>query len=235
MHTHEAHAQEAPERLRWAVITVSDSRRTENDDSGHLLVERLTHAKHEVLEQLIIPDDIAEIRGTITMVARDPEIDAIITNGGTGPSARDVTIEATAPLIGKVLPGFGELFRQFSYEQIGASAYLSRAQAATLPAPDAVKILFQLPGSPEACELGVTDLIIPVAGHFFHQANRGLDVAARFRERGAEKEDDEGDDDSDDDTSDDDTSDDDTSDDDTSDETSDDTDDEEDDEEDEKA
>lgn len=177
------HHEAAPTHLQWAVVTISDSRTRDTDESGELLVNRLDHAGHEVLEQLIVPDDIAEIRGTINMLARDPEIDGIITNGGTGPSARDVTLEATAALVGKVLPGFGELFRRFSFEEIGASAYLSRALAATLPAPDAVKLLYHLPGAPGACELAVTDLILPEAGHFFHQANRGLDLEARFAKR----------------------------------------------------
>lgn len=197
MHPHHAHHDQAPSLLHWAVVTISDSRTPEDDDSGDLLVTRLSTAKHEVLEQLIVPDDIAEIRGTVHMLARDPEIDAIITNGGTGPSARDVTIEALAPLVGKVLPGFGELFRHFSYERIGASAFLSRAQAATLPAPDAVKLLFQLPGSPDGCELAVTDLILPEAGHFFHQANRGLDLQARFAKRRGEGPPGDGDDEDD--------------------------------------
>lgn len=187
MQPHEAHTHHAPEHLRWAVVTISDSRTAQNDDSGDLLVDRLRAAGHTVLEQLIIPDDIAEIRGTINMLARDPELDAIITNGGTGPSARDVSIEAVAPLVGKVLPGFGELFRHFSYEQVGAAAYLSRSQAATIPAPDANKLLYQLPGSPDACELAITDLILPVAGHFFSQANRGIDLAERFQARNAHK------------------------------------------------
>lgn len=178
-HEHRRHAAEA---LRWAIITISDTRDVADDESGHLLVQALQHAGHEVLEHLILPDDMDEIRGTVSMLVRDPELDGIITTGGTGASVRDVTIEAVSPLVGKVLPGFGELFRQLSFEEIGAAAYLSRAQAATLPAPDAVKVLYQLPGSPAACELAVTDLIIPEAGHLFAQANHGLDLAERFKE-----------------------------------------------------
>lgn len=176
------HHQAAPTALRWAVITISDTRHVEDDESGHLILQALHNAGHEVLEHLVLPDDMDEIRGTVSMLARDPEIDGVITTGGTGVSVRDVSIEAVAPLVGKRLPGFGELFRQLSYEQIGPSAYLSRAQAATVPAPDAVKVLYQLPGSPAACELAVSDLIIPEAGHLFAQANHGLDFAERFKE-----------------------------------------------------
>lgn len=174
------HKHLAPERLRWAVVTVSDSRTEADDDSGRLLVERLEGMGHDVLEHLVVPDDMEEIRGTVEMLSRDPEVDGIITNGGTGASARDVTIEALDALVGKVLPGFGELFRMLSYESIGTAAYLGRARAATLPAPDAVKILYQLPGSPDACELAITELILPEAGHFFSQANRGTDLSERW-------------------------------------------------------
>lgn len=176
------HHAAAPPHLRWAVITISDSRDRDDDDSGHLVIERLQHSGHKVLEHLVIPDDVDEIRGTISMFVRDPELDAIITTGGTGIGPRDVSIEAASPLLGKALPGFGELLRHLSFERVGAAAYASRAQAGTLPAPDATKLLFQLPGSPDACELAITDLILPEAGHLFAQANRGMDFDERFAE-----------------------------------------------------
>ncbi len=179
-HPHEEHHEAAPRRLRWAVVTVSDTRTDETDASGPVLIDALLAAGHEVLERLILPDDMEEIRGSLDMLLRDPELDAIITTGGTGLSPRDVTIEAVTPLLGKTLPGFGELFRALSYESIGTASVLSRATAGTAAAPDANKLLYVLPGSPDACELAVTDLILPEAGHAFAQANRGMDLEGRF-------------------------------------------------------
>lgn len=179
MNPHEHHRQEAPSTLRFAVVTVSDSRTRDTDESGALITDRLRNGGHEVLEHIVLPDEIDEIRGTVNMLARDPEIDVIVTNGGTGVSTRDVSIEAVTPLFGKRLPGFGELLRMLSYETIGAAAFLSRAQAGTIPAPDAVKIVFQLPGSPNACDLAVSDMILPEVTHLFSQANRGMDLAGR--------------------------------------------------------
>ncbi len=143
--------------LNVAVITVSDTRTAENDTSGDLIAERLKTAGHNVAERLIMKDDLNSLHGKFQEWIKDPAVQVIISTGGTGLTKRDITPEAVGPLITKPIPGFGELFRMLSYEEIGTSTIESRAVAGV--AGDT--LIFMLPGSTGACRLGMDKIILP--------------------------------------------------------------------------
>ena len=138
-----------------AVLTVSDSRDEQSDKSGRLLVERLTGAGHRLAEKLIVPDDIYQIRAAVSRWIADPEVNAVITTGGTGVTGRDGTPEAVRPLLDKVLDGFGEMFRSISYADIKTSTLQSRALGGVANAT----YVFCVPGSSGACATAWDDLI----------------------------------------------------------------------------
>ncbi|MGH7986003.1 MAG: MogA/MoaB family molybdenum cofactor biosynthesis protein [Candidatus Binataceae bacterium] len=148
-----------PACLEFAVITASDSRDVQTDESGGLICKRLAAAGHRVAHYEIVPDDPRII--TATVQNRLTDSDGVIISGGTGIAIRDLTIEAVRPLLDKELDGFGELFRMLSYNEIGAAAFLSRALAGISQS----KIVVALPGSPEACRLAMDKLLIPELGH----------------------------------------------------------------------
>jgi molybdenum cofactor biosynthesis protein B len=130
-----------------AVLTVSDTRSEADDRSGAALVERIEADGHRVAARAIVRDDVDEIRGRARGWIDDPEIDVVISTGGTGVTGRDVTPEAFQALFEKEIPGFGELFRWLSYEKVGTSTIQSRATAGVARGT----YLFVLPGSPSAC------------------------------------------------------------------------------------
>ena len=134
--------------LRIAVLTVSDTRMYEDDRSGATLAERIVNSGHEVADRAIVPDDVAAIRGRVEAWLADPEIDVVITTGGTGFTGRDVTPEAVEPLFEKKMDGFATLFLLVSFEKIGTSAIQTRATAGVAGAT----YIFCLPGSPGACK-----------------------------------------------------------------------------------
>lgn len=133
--------------LSIAVLTVSDTRTPEDDRSGDTLAERLTEAGHRLAARTIVPDEIPAIRMTIEAWTRDPDIDVILTTGGTGFTGRDVTPEAIEPLFDKRMDGFSAIFHRISFEKIGTSTLQSRATAGVARAT----YVFVLPGSPGAC------------------------------------------------------------------------------------
>jgi len=136
-------------------MVVSDSRTEETDTSGKALVDRLTDAGHHCSEKAIIIDDIYQIRAKLSEWIADPEINAIITTGGTGVTGRDGTPEAVKPLLDKELSGFGEVFRTLSYDEIGTSTMQSRAIAGVANA----HYVFCVPGSSGACKTAWDKLI----------------------------------------------------------------------------
>jgi len=140
--------------LRIAVLTVSDTR-TEDDRSGALLVERLTCAGHELADKAIVPDDVEAIRARVQSWADDPQIDVILTTGGTGFAPRDVTPEAIRPLCHREMDGFAVLFHQASRGTVGLSTLQSRAFAGQI----GDTFIFCLPGSTGACRDG-WDLVL---------------------------------------------------------------------------
>lgn len=143
--------------LNVGVLTVSDTRTRENDTSGDVIEEKLKTAGHRVVKRSICRDDIDALRALFQEWIGDHGVDAIIATGGTGLTRRDITPEAVRPFITKPIPGFGELFRMLSYEEIGTSTIQSRADAGI--AGDT--LVFLLPGSTGACRLGMEKIILP--------------------------------------------------------------------------
>lgn len=141
--------------LNIAVLTVSDSRSEEDDKSGRLLVERLTKVGHRCHEKRIVRDDVYQIRAVVSAWIADPQVQAVITTGGTGVTGRDGTPEAVQPLLDKNLDGFGETFRAISYQQIRTSTIQSRAIAGVANGT----YLFCVPGSSGACATAWDELI----------------------------------------------------------------------------
>ena len=141
--------------LNIAVLTVSDTRGEAEDVSGKLLVEKLKAAGHNACEKAIVKDDIFAIRAIVSRWIADPEVDVVLSTGGTGVTGRDGTPEAVEPLLSKVIDGFGELFRQLSYQEIETSSLQSRALAGVANAT----YVFVLPGSSGACRLAWDKLI----------------------------------------------------------------------------
>ncbi len=151
-----------------AVITISDSRSEENDETGRRAMDILTHAGHRIEEYRIIPNKAAEIRGLIKDLLGRRDVRLIITSGGTGLGRRDLTVQSVKGLIEKQISGFGELFRYLSYLEIGPASMLSRAVGGV----SGRKILFCLPGSRNAMELAMTKLIIPQLAHIAWELDR---------------------------------------------------------------
>ena len=136
--------------LRISVLVVSDTRTEETDTSGKILTERLAKAGHSLVEKCIVPDDIYQIRAVLSRWIVDPAVDIILTTGGTGLTGRDGTPEAVIPLFDKVIEGFGEMFRQISYDEISTSTIQSRVTAGVANGT----YIFCLPGSSGACRTG---------------------------------------------------------------------------------
>jgi molybdenum cofactor biosynthesis protein B len=177
--TTKKHKEEAPSQVRVAVITISDSKfeylwtkdeslEETEDISGKLIVEALKKAGHEVVFYTIIPDHSGLIAEMVDYIIERYSPEAIITTGGTGIGPRDVTIEALESLYEKSLPGYGELFRQRSFEEIGSAAMLTRASCGVI----AGTVVFSLPGSPNAVKLGV-ELILSELTHLVKHARGG--------------------------------------------------------------
>jgi len=156
VHEHEKHART---NLKIGVITVSDTRSPETDESGNLIRTLLEAAGHRVDYYEILPDDGEKI--SAALVNNLENLDAIIVNGGTGITARDGTTEVVKSVLDKELEGFGELFRMLSFQEIGPAAMLSRAVAGVRHG----KFIAALPGSPDACRLALEKLLIPQLGH----------------------------------------------------------------------
>jgi molybdenum cofactor biosynthesis protein B len=136
--------------LNIAVLTISDTRTESSDTSGDLLANSAIAANHILVDRSIIKDDVYQIRATISAWVADPKIQVIICTGGTGFSGRDSTPEAVTPLFDKTIDGFGELFRQISYDEIGNSTIQSRCIGGLANNT----LIFCLPGSNNACKTG---------------------------------------------------------------------------------
>ena len=164
----EEHRAEAPTTVRVAVLTISDTRTREDDRSGQMIRTNLDWRGHEVADYIIVKDDAAQITATIGGWLGRDDIDAIITNGGTGIAGRDTTYEAISALLERRLDGFGELFRMLSWSEIGAAAMLSRAVAGVASG----KAIFCTPGSSNAVKLAMEKLIGPEIGHVVHEIRK---------------------------------------------------------------
>ncbi len=149
------HREAAPDAVRVSVLTISDTRTPENDTGGDTIEELMAGAGHEVVSRDIIKDDAARIRTELVNLLARSDVDAVITTGGTGISARDTTYEVVERMLEKRLDGFGEIFRMLSYEEIGAAAVLSRAVAGAV----GTKLVACLPGSRNGVRLAVEKLL----------------------------------------------------------------------------
>lgn len=141
--------------VKIALLTISDSRSLETDVSGQRLAEMITADGHEVVSRDIIIDDIADIAARLKALAADPEVDVVISSGGTGVTGRDVTPEAFKQVMEKEIEGFGELFRWISYQKVGTSTMQSRAVGGVVMGT----YIFALPGSPSACKDGWMEIL----------------------------------------------------------------------------
>jgi molybdenum cofactor biosynthesis protein B len=153
---------------RCAIVTLSDTRTLETDAGGKRIAELLQGAGHVVIEHRVIPDDPAGFKLVLDELLSRPDVDAILTTGGTGISRRDQAIGVIESIIESPLPGFGELFRMLSWDQIASGALLSRASAGIARG----KPLFAMPGSPAAVELAMTNLILPELRHILHELRK---------------------------------------------------------------
>lgn len=156
---------------RCAVITLSDTRKPQNDASGDRIAELLVEAGHTVTERALLRDEPLELAAVLDRWLYRDDLDCVITTGGTGVSARDRTIGVVRERLVLELPGFGEIFRQLSFEQVGPPAMLSRAIAGISgwPNPSAV---FALPGSTKAVELATGRLIVPILPHLIREMRK---------------------------------------------------------------
>ncbi len=160
--------QSQPINARCAIVTLSDTRTDQTDTSGQRIRQLLEADRHTVIHYSLIPDDPQRLGTLLDTLIADKNIDAILTNGGTGISPRDNTIAVVESKLTLVLPGFGELFRMLSYEQIQSGAMLSRATGGVAK----TKLLFAMPGSTKAVELAMTKLILPELRHLLHELRK---------------------------------------------------------------
>ena len=155
------HRQNSPGKVGCAVITVSDTRTLGNDKSGQTVVDLLQAADHSVIERAIVPDEPAELSELVRRFVAASPIEAILLTGGTGIAARDQTPETLGKLFTKELPGYGELLRMLSYEEIGPAAMLSRACGGMIDQT----LVLTMPGSTPAVRLAMDKLILPELSH----------------------------------------------------------------------
>jgi molybdenum cofactor biosynthesis protein B len=166
--TPQDHKAHAPRTVGCWVLTISDTKTPETDTSGALIRERLAAAGHRVIGSSIVRDEPTEVQRVVREASADAAVQVIIMTGGTGITSRDSTFEAVEAMLDKRLPGFGELFRMLSFEEIGAAAMLSRAQMGI----HARRIVVSLPGSPNACRLALDKLLLPELGHLVREVSR---------------------------------------------------------------
>jgi len=164
----QAHRQASPQAVRCAVVTVSDTRTLADDRGGDLLAMSLAGAGHQVVRREIVPDDAARIRPLLAELADANALDAVLITGGTGITVRDQTFETVSQLLTKTMPGYGELFRMLSYDDIGPAAMLSRAIGGVI----GQVIVLTMPGSPAAVQLALDKLILPELGHLVYEARK---------------------------------------------------------------
>jgi molybdenum cofactor biosynthesis protein B len=162
------HRSDAPPSIRCAVITVSDTRTLETDTGGALVAELLDKAGHQVVARHIVPDEPSAMRSILEGLRGAGQIDAVLMTGGTGITSRDQTYETVSSLLTRQLPGYGELFRILSFEEIGAAAMLSRAVGGLI---DRLVVL-TMPGSPAGVRLAMERVILPELGHLVREARR---------------------------------------------------------------
>jgi molybdenum cofactor biosynthesis protein B len=176
----EAHLAQAAARarsspVRCAVLTVSDTRTMDTDQSGATVLQHAVDAGHRVVDRRIVPDEAGAIADALDRWIADPGVEAVLITGGSGIAPRDRTIDVLRPRLSLELEGFGELFRMLSFEQVGASAMLSRAVAGLVlrsPPEGGETLIFAMPGSVNAVETAMARLIAPQLGHLIWERRR---------------------------------------------------------------
>jgi molybdenum cofactor biosynthesis protein B len=164
--------------LRTAVLTISDSRTEADDKSGSYLREAVLAAGHQLVDKALVRDDVYAMRAVFSRWIADPQVQVVLSTGGTGVTGRDSTPEAIAPLLDKQIEGFGELFRQLSYAEIGASTIQSRCLGGMANST----LIFCLPGSSGACRTAWTQILEPQLDRRTKPCNFAL-LVPRFDER----------------------------------------------------
>jgi molybdopterin adenylyltransferase len=162
------HRARAPDSVGCVVITVSDTRTPETDKSGQIMRERLVAAGHRVIGYEIVRDEPEQINRMLDTWTTHAECQAVLFNGGTGIARRDTTFDVISARLEKTLPGFGELFRILSFEEIGAAAMLSRATAGVLNG----RLVFSTPGSSNAVALAMDRLIAGELAHLVFEVSK---------------------------------------------------------------
>lgn len=163
---HHHHRKDAVTKVPVAIITVSDTRTLDDDTGGALVADLLQGEGHKVASREIVKDEPGAIRAATEAALTAEGVRAVILTGGTGVAPRDVTPESVGPLLEREVPGFGELFRMLSYEDIGSAALLSRAVAGLARG----RVVFVIPGSRGAVQLALEKLILPELGHLAAEA-----------------------------------------------------------------
>jgi len=151
--------------VNCAVVTVSDTRTPQTDRSGQIIQQLLQNAGHQILTYTIVKDDPQAIQDLLDYFEHQFKLEAIIFSGGTGIAPRDTTYDVVSSWLTKTIPGFGEIFRYLSYQEIGSRAISSRAVAGVRNQ----KLVFSLPGSANAVQLAVNQLILPELNHLLKQ------------------------------------------------------------------
>lgn len=162
----QSHKRSAPKLLTVGVLTVSDTRTLENDEGGRLIAHFLESAGHSVRERIIVRDERELISQRAREILALDGVQALLVTGGTGLSSRDQTTEGIETLYDASIPGYGELFRMLSFQEIGAAAMLSRASAGRC----GKQVIMTMPGSPAGVRLAMERLIIPELAHLVHHA-----------------------------------------------------------------
>ncbi|MBW8883789.1 MAG: molybdenum cofactor biosynthesis protein MoaB [Planctomycetia bacterium] len=166
--THQQHEAQGPTAVRCAVITVSDSRTLETDAGGRSVIDHLKAAGHAIVCREIVPDEPSRMKPLLVSLRDRDDVDVIVMTGGTGITSRDQTYETVNELLDKPLPGYGEIFRMLSYQDIGPAAILSRAVGGLMGR----KVLLTMPGSPAAVRLAMEKIIVPQIPHLVREARR---------------------------------------------------------------
>lgn len=168
--THQPHPDKAAIAVNCAVITVSDTRSPQTDRSGQLIQQLLRDAGHGIGVYKIVKDEPTQIQDYLKLLAERSDLNALIFNGGTGIAPRDTTYDALETFLEKTLPGFGEIFRFLSYQEIGSRAIASRAVAGVYQK----KLVFSIPGSSGAVKLALQQLILPELIHLVTQLDPSI-------------------------------------------------------------
>jgi len=162
------HRAEAPKALRVSIMTVSDTRTLETDESGALIAQYLESAGHTVVDRVIVPDDPERMRPILLSWSQKGDVDAALLTGGTGITSRDQTFETVSALLTKPMPGYGELFRMLSYAEIGPATILSRAVGGLM----GQMLVFVMPGSKAAVRLAMEKILAPELPHFVREVRK---------------------------------------------------------------